>query len=657
MNEGTHISWSEFASVASHPASKSRTLGELITKVGPGAQVYPKKSTMPLLKLAVFGSEANAAGALRHNANVLAVTGVEGDHDAGSMSFEEAVAALEKFKLAAMVFTTPSHTPAKPRWRVLAPTSEPLPPEDHYKLVARLNGLLSGCLAPESFTLSQAFYFGRVEGVEFRHHAVVDGQFIDLMDGLDEIAIGKREWQRIDRDTGEVRTTTKVDAATFAAEVAQRGRLLRTGDGRRDMLKSLICSLSAHGAPPSAIEDAVRQVEAEHFDPTDPIDWINIDQLIQDVSTKDQQQRDELCKLGERIWEQLKASLTAKAVARAQELLVPVDESLPLEPLPTLVRDLLPLDAVGMLWAEPGSYKSFLALDIALCVASGLPWLGRNVMPGRVWYIAGEGQAGLRLRIAAWRTARAYTGDLDFLHTQRAVTLDDEGGSPGLDRLLAEAESGTPPSLIVVDTLARAMTGDESSTRDASRFVAALDSLVAAVRKAGRPCCVMLVHHSRKDGEVYRGSSVLRGAADFEYEMRKTGKLACTLRPHKVKDGNLPPEVHLSGRIVSLGKRQDNHGMQVEMTSLYFDQAVGTPAEPITQEAVRILPAIKTVLSAFPGGASKRVLADALRRNGCAINDRKFADALEALEAAGTVRINRGGAGQSWTVTDAGTSS
>jgi len=535
---------------------------------------------------------------------------------------------------------------------VLAPCSKEVPPQDRYKLVARLNGALRGTLSAESFTLSQSFYFGRVTNAPFECQETFDGedgQFIDLLDDLDIFAEGKSEWTRIDPKTNEKQTTKTVDVETFKTAVTERGRKLRTGDGRRDMLKSFIAREFWLGGTSVEVTEAVERIESEYFD--DPIDWQNIRKLIASRAEWHEKYR----AFGRRIGENIKASADRKQEAMRKTILVPVDERGALEPLPTLISEFLPLDGVGMLWAEPGSYKSFVAIDFGLCVASGLPWFGRPVVQGGVWYLAGEGQAGLRLRVAAWRAAHQYDGPINFLHSQRAVTLDDEGGSPGLQLLMQCISEGNHPRLVIVDTLARAMTGDESATKDMNRFVSALDALVAKIREAGHSCCVLLVHHSRKDGEIYRGSSALRGAADFEFEMRRTGKLSCLLRSHKVKDGNVPPEVHLNGRVMHLGWATDNHGQRAQMTSLAFEPSVAPAVETLTQEALKLLPSIRSVLrKEFPTGASKTLLADALRKSGAAFNDRRFGNLLEALAAHGHVQIDRGAKGQSWQVTDAG---
>lgn len=140
--------------------------------------VYPSKQDCPLIKLAAFGDQRTEKGALRHDGNVLAVTGLEGDYDAGEMQPSVAAMLLEMAGVEALVYTSPSHTPAAPRWRVLAPLATEHPGTDRRELLGRLNGALGGILAHESFTLSQTYYVGRVAGVAYEaypsHGAPID---------------------------------------------------------------------------------------------------------------------------------------------------------------------------------------------------------------------------------------------------------------------------------------------------------------------------------------------------------------------------------------------------------------------------------------------------------------------------------------------------
>jgi hypothetical protein len=144
---------------------------------------------LPWLKLARFGDQRSAAGSLRHDANVVAITGVETDYDGEQLAFDEAVEILKQAKVEAILYTSPSHRDDKPRWRILAPTSQELPPEERTKLVARLNGLFGGILARESFVLSQAYYYGSV-GENPAHRAILlRGDYIDRRADLDAKAI------------------------------------------------------------------------------------------------------------------------------------------------------------------------------------------------------------------------------------------------------------------------------------------------------------------------------------------------------------------------------------------------------------------------------------------------------------------------------------
>lgn len=152
----------------------------------------PTKDAQPYLKLATFGDEATAKGSLRSNANVTVIDGIEGDHDTGNMKPSEVRDQCAKAGVAVLIFPTASHTPDDPHWRALFPTSRSLPPERREALVARANGLLNGALNAESFTLSQGFKYGWVEGRPAPEVLLVDGpRAIDEANELDAGALGR----------------------------------------------------------------------------------------------------------------------------------------------------------------------------------------------------------------------------------------------------------------------------------------------------------------------------------------------------------------------------------------------------------------------------------------------------------------------------------
>jgi hypothetical protein len=123
-------------------------------------KTYPNKAACQLLKLATFGERRTEKNSLRHDANVLEIYGIEGDYDGEAVSIADAQILLFEQSIAAIIYTSPSHTEEKPRWRVLCPLSKPYAPSERAQFVARLNGVLNGILASESFTLSQSYYVG-----------------------------------------------------------------------------------------------------------------------------------------------------------------------------------------------------------------------------------------------------------------------------------------------------------------------------------------------------------------------------------------------------------------------------------------------------------------------------------------------------------------
>lgn len=142
---------------------------------------YASKQACPLLKLGEFGNQRTAKGSLRSDDNLIAVYGVVVDYDGEKVTVDEAATRLAASGVEAVIYTSPRHTPDAPRWRAVAPLSQAHGRDEHGLMVALLNDALGGILAPESFTASQTYYFGRVKGTpyEVRH---VRGMPIDELD-------------------------------------------------------------------------------------------------------------------------------------------------------------------------------------------------------------------------------------------------------------------------------------------------------------------------------------------------------------------------------------------------------------------------------------------------------------------------------------------
>jgi Virulence-associated protein E/Primase C terminal 2 (PriCT-2) len=143
-----------------------------------------EKKKLFWLKGLKFGDKLSTNNSYRTNENAEALTAVVVEHDKGTIAFDQALAIVEKANLRGIGYTSPSYQKVtKERWRFIFPLSKDNPPERHEILVAYVNGIFGGKLAPESFVLSQSYYFGSVNNPEHRVE-VIDGQFLDLADRL-----------------------------------------------------------------------------------------------------------------------------------------------------------------------------------------------------------------------------------------------------------------------------------------------------------------------------------------------------------------------------------------------------------------------------------------------------------------------------------------
>ena len=138
-----------------------------------------------------FGDQRSHKNCLRHDGNVLSITGLEADYDGGQYPVDHAVQTLTDAGVLSIVYTSPSHSDNAPRWRVLCPTSAELHSRERSKLFGRLNGLFQGIFSAESWTLSQSYYFGSVNSNPAHRVELVDGAPIDQMRALDAIWRGK----------------------------------------------------------------------------------------------------------------------------------------------------------------------------------------------------------------------------------------------------------------------------------------------------------------------------------------------------------------------------------------------------------------------------------------------------------------------------------
>lgn len=209
-------------------------------------------------------------------------------------------------------------------------------------------------------------------------------------------------------------------------------------------------------------------------------------------------------------------------------------------PLRWLIQRHIPEHSVGFLYSVPGAGKSFLALDMALHMAAGLPeWHGDALALPEVpivLYLAAEGGYGFKNRIEAWIKTYGHRQVLEkrFAFIEQTINFMSKDDVATLLRTVTEIARalGGRPVLTIVDTVSRAMPGaDENLQKDMTLFVEACGRLKIATGGA-----VLGVHHAGKNGDM-RGSTVLLGAGDFVFKLdRKKGATIGTFLCEKQKD-------------------------------------------------------------------------------------------------------------------------
>lgn len=174
-----------------------------------------------------------------------------------------------------------------------------------------------------------------------------------------------------------------------------------------------------------------------------------------------------------------------------------------------LVQSYIPRQGLVTLYGQPGQGKSFVALDLAMSVAEGLPWLGEHATKqGPVIYVAAEGGRSIKRRVESWM--QFY--DVDRLAAMQfvlqAVDVRDEDA---MDEFVTHIEgSDIFPELIVIDTLSRSFGGgEENASTDMAQFVNKVSDV-----SLDRQTAVMVVHHTNAGGMRERGHTSLRGGMD-----------------------------------------------------------------------------------------------------------------------------------------------
>ena len=212
-----------------------------------------------------------------------------------------------------------------------------------------------------------------------------------------------------------------------------------------------------------------------------------------------------------------------------------------------LVEELWSEQAVGILGGEPKCCKSFLALDVAVSVASGAACLRQFPVrrSGPVLLFPAEDSLAVvrqRLEGIAAVAQVPFASLAVQVITAPSLRLD----TPKDQLRLADTVREHRPVLLILDPLIRLHRVDEN---DATQIGALLSYLRELQRQF--QLAVLLVHHSRKDsqssrpGQALRGSSELHGWGDSNLYLRRKGSQLTLSTEHRAA----PSRDHIQRRL------------------------------------------------------------------------------------------------------------
>ena len=243
-------------------------------------------------------------------------------------------------------------------------------------------------------------------------------------------------------------------------------------------------------------------------------------------------------KVAQEFAEQPRDEETRKFRSRQQAKYLPKPE--------WIIKDLVQDGSNIAIYAPSGFLKSFVAIDIALSLATGEQVFGTLPVAktGGVFYSAGEGQRNVEdKRITAWELAHGFEAfSLPNVWTGASFIVNDDRTIEGDISEICRLVRGNSPIAAFIDTKAIALNGlDEDKSHVASRYFNFLQKLK---KETGISTTVTIGHFGKDLSRLERGSSAFRAGFDTIFHiqnLRKDDETGChTLELHvsKQKDAD-----------------------------------------------------------------------------------------------------------------------
>ena len=270
-----------------------------------------------------------------------------------------------------------------------------------------------------------------------------------------------------------------------------------------------------------------------------------------------------------------------------------------------LVKGVITRGERTMMVGASQSGKSFLAIDLALSIARGVPWFDAKTRRGGVVYQAGEGGRGIKKRLRSYRAEHGLKLSEPLPFVLLPATVDLYVNDDAANALTAEIKHWAstfdcPLELVVVDTLSAATPGaDENASKDVGPVLARCERIALETGAA-----VMLVHHMNAGGQKPRGHTSILANLDSVLKVEKLEEMDIDRRAireielAKQKDGESGKKWRFVLPAVELGRDAD--GEPITSCVVRAPNTDGEPGETskATDAGIRLTPQCEVFLRA-----------------------------------------------------------
>lgn len=448
----------------------------------------------------LFGPYKLKENTTRGNANVEEISLLVFDiDDPQGKSFDDIKVLIKKYDC--VIHTTWSHTNENPRYRLIIRLKSKVSPLD-YDLVRKgfmfFNSELSGLFDKACSDISRSYYLYC---------------FSENNKGLATFFINKGE--PLDPDLIKLSPSNDTNVKTDFHSVANG---VKKG-GRNDALVVYVGGLIGRG---DSYEQCLEGVKKWNQNNEPPLELNELTRTLDNIWNKHHKNSNV---------QAINTPFQSFAPEKKQYKIVRAEDLLATLPLPRkwVIDDFLPRNIVAALIAAGGSGKSYLAMNLAISVASG-GILFNKFMPskeGKVVFISGEDDIAELQRRLHWSTSSLpkhvverigkNINFVDLADTFEAFTEKNRAGEVHMTNSVTNLISsikesvGSEVDLIIVDPVSRFRGGEENLAVDTTRFVQALQMFTSQLNAT-----VLCLHHVNKGAKSNgtgqnnaRGSSAL----------------------------------------------------------------------------------------------------------------------------------------------------